>query len=108
MYSRECVSYAAFKVASTYGWPNYWARGGNNANQWPGNADRYGIHRGSTPKVGSVAVMMSGYYGHVAWVEEVHGNRIVVSDYNSDMRGNYARYETSASAFDTYIYFDQS
>ena len=33
---------------------------------------------------------------------------IVVSDYNSDMRGNYARYETSASAFDTYIYFDQS
>lgn len=108
MYSRECVSYVAFKVASTYGWPNYWTRGGNNANQWPGKADRYGIPRGSTPKVGSVAVMMSGYYGHVAWVEEVHGNRIVVSDYNSDMRGNYARYETSASAFDTYIYFDQS
>ena len=108
MYNRECVSYAAFKVASTYGWPNYWTRGGNNANQWPGKADRYGIPRGSTPKVGSVAVMMSGYYGHVAWVEEVHGNRIVVSDYNSDMRGNYARYETSASAFDTYIYFDQS
>lgn len=109
MYSRECVSYTAFKVASTYGWPSYWTRGGNNANQWPGKADRYGIPRGTTPKVGSVAVMMSGYYGHVAWVEEVKANgRIVVSDYNHDNRGNYARYETSASAFDTYIYFDQS
>ena len=109
MYNRECVSYAAFKVASTYGWPNYWTRGGNNANQWPGKADRYGIPRGATPKVGSVAVMMSGYYGHVAWVEEVNGDgTIVVSDYNSDYNGHYARYKTRASAFDTYIYFDQS
>ena len=109
MYNRECVSYAAFKVASTYGWPNYWTRGGNNANQWPGKADRYGIPRGATPKVGSVAVMMSGYYGHVAWVEEVNGDgTIVVSDYNSDYNGRYARYKTRASAFDTYIYFDQS
>ena len=109
MYNRECVSYAAFKVASTYGWPNYWTRGGNNANQWPGKADRYGIPRGTTPKVGSVAVMMSGYYGHVAWVEEVNGDgTIVVSDYNSDYNGHYARYKTRASAFDTYIYFDQS
>lgn len=107
MYSRECVSYTAFKVASTYGWPNYWTRGGNNANQWPGKADKYGIPRGSTPKVGSVAVMMSGYYGHVAWVEAVNGNTITVSDYNRDMKGNYSLYTTSASAFDTYIYFDQ-
>lgn len=105
MYNRECVSYAAYKVASTYGWPNYWTRGGNNANQWIAKAKRYGIKVSTTPAVGTVAAMNSGYYGHVAWVEEVRGNRIVVSDYNSKGNGTYARYETSASAFDGYIYF---
>lgn len=108
MYTRECVSYAAFRVNQSYGWPAYWTRGDNNAKQWPGKADAYGIPRGSTPKVGSVAVMTSGYYGHVAWVEAVNGNSITISDYNSDLAGNYNHYETSASAFDTYIYFDQA
>ena len=43
MYSRECVSYAAFKVASTYGWPSYWTRGGNDAKNWLGRARGYGL-----------------------------------------------------------------
>lgn len=107
MYSRECVSYAAFKVASTYGWPSYWTRGGNNAKNWLSKAKNYGIPTGSTPRAGSVAVMTSGYYGHVAWVEEVNGNRITISQYNADMQGTYSRVTTSASSFDGYIYFDQ-
>lgn len=109
MYSRECVSYAAFKVASTYGWPSYWTRGGNDAKNWLGRARGYGIPTGSTPKPGAVAVMRNGTYGHVAWVESVNPDGTFnYSDYNSDNRGNYAmHYNASPGLFDGYIYFAQ-
>lgn len=109
MYSRECVSYAAFKVASTYGWPSYWTRGGNDAKNWLGRARGYGIPTGSTPKPGAVAVMRNGTYGHVAWVESVNSDGTFnYSDYNSDNRGNYAmHYNASPGLFDGYIYFAQ-
>lgn len=109
MYSRECVSYAAFKVASTYGWPSYWTRGGNDAKNWLARANKYGIPTGSTPKPGSVAVMRNGTYGHVAWVESVNSDGTFnYSDYNSDNRGNYAmHYNASPAMFDGYIYFAQ-
>lgn len=109
MYSRECVSYAAFKVASTYGWPSYWTRGGNDANNWLGRARGYGIPTGSTPKPGAVAVMRNGTYGHVAWVESVNSDGTFnYSDYNSDNRGNYAmHYNANPGLFDGYIYFAQ-
>lgn len=108
MYSRECVSYVAYKVASTYGWPSYWTRGGNNAKQWPGKAKAYEIPTGSKPRVGSVGVITSGSYGHVVWVEAVDGDQITVSQYNGDgVSGLYSKVVTSASAYDTYIYFDQ-
>lgn len=107
MYNRECVSYVAYKVASTYGWPSYWTRGGNNAKQWPAKARAYGIPTSSTPKAGAAAVMYNGYYGHIAWVEAVNGNQVTISDYNLRNDGTYSRYVTSASTFDVYIYFDQ-
>lgn len=109
MYSRECVSYAAFKVASTYGWPSYWTRGGNDAKNWLGRARGYGIPTGSTPKPGAVAVMRNGTYGHVAWVESVNSDGTFnYSDYNSDNRGNYAmHYNANPGLFDGYIYFSQ-
>lgn len=109
MYSRECVSYAAFKVASTYGWPSYWTRGGNDAKNWLGRARGYGIPTGSTPKPGAVAVMRNGTYGHVAWVESVNSDGTFnYSDYNSDNRGNYAmHYNANPGLFDGYIYFAQ-
>ena len=109
MYSRECVSYAAFKVASTYGWPSYWTRGGNDAKNWLSRARGYGIPTGSTPKPGAVAVMRNGTYGHVAWVESVNSDGTFnYSDYNSDNRGNYAmHYNANPGLFDGYIYFAQ-
>ena len=107
MYSRECVSYVAYKVASTYGWPSYWPRGNNDAKNWLSRARNLGIPTSSTPKVGSVAVMTSGRWGHVAWVEAVDGNRIIISDFNRDLDGRYHEYSSSASSFDGYIYFDQ-
>lgn len=104
MYNRECVSYAAWKVHQRYGNMPYWG-GRGNANQWPGNARAAGIPTGSSPRVGAVAVMSGGYYGHVAWVEAVHGDTITVSQYNWGVAGEYSEMTVSAGAFDTYIYF---
>ncbi|MCL2038166.1 CHAP domain-containing protein [Candidatus Saccharibacteria bacterium] len=105
MYMRQCVSYTAFKVASTYGKMPYWG-GRGNANQWVNNARNAGIPTGSTPKVGSVGATSAGPYGHVVWVEQVSddGKKVYISQYNAGMDGNYSEQWISASAF-TYIYF---
>lgn len=106
MYSRQCVSYTAFKVAQAYGNMPYWG-GVGNANQWPGNARAAGIPTGSTPRVGSVAVVSSGQYGHTAWVEAINPNGTIrISHFNVNWTGNYAVWDNlSPSYFDTYIYF---
>lgn len=104
LYTRECVSYVAWKIHSTGRFvPNF--GGAGNANQWPSTAARYGISNGSTPKAGAAAVMHVGYYGHVMYVESVNGDgTITVSDYNLAWDGLYRRYTRSASGL-TYVYF---
>lgn len=106
MYTRQCVSYAAFKVQQAYGNMPYWG-GVGNANQWPGNARAAGIRTGSVPKAGAVGVVSSGPYGHVAWVEAVNPNGTIrISHYNVNWTGNYAVWDNlDPSFFDTYIYF---
>jgi peptidoglycan hydrolase CwlO-like protein len=83
MFNRECVSYAAYRVAASGRYMPYWG-GVGNAYEWPGNAQRAGIPIGYEPRVGSVAYMDIGYYGHVMYVEEIldGGARIRVSQYN--------------------------
>lgn len=104
LYSRQCVSYVAWKIWSTGRYVPHFM-GAGNANQWPSTAARHGITSGSTPKVGSAAVMMVGYYGHVMYVEAVHGDgTITVSDYNFAWDGLYRNYTRSASGL-TYVYF---
>ncbi|PID32496.1 hypothetical protein CR970_00275 [Candidatus Saccharibacteria bacterium] len=103
MYVRECVSYTAWKVHQTHGNMPYWG-GVGNANQWPRNARRAGIPTGTEPRVGSVAISMSGYYGHAMWVEQVNGHMIYVSQYNWDLRGHYSEMWLDGRNF-TYIYF---
>lgn len=104
LYTRECVSYVAWKVHSTGRFvPHFGGRG--NANQWPSTTARHGIPQGSQPKAGAAAVSMVGYYGHVMYVEAVHGDgTVTVSDYNLMWDGNYRIYRRSASGL-TYIYF---
>jgi len=107
MYNRECVSYTAWKVYSTYGYMPYWG-GRGNANEWPGDARSAGIPTGRTPQVGSVAIWNVGYYGHAMWVEAVNPDgSIYVSQYNYDYTGHYSEMLVSASkaASFTYIYF---
>ena len=104
LYTRECVSYVAWKIHSTGRYVPHFG-GAGNANQWPSTAARHGIPSGSTPKVGSAAVMNIGYYGHVMYVESVNGDgTITVSDYNFAWDGLYRHYTRSASGL-TYVYF---
>ena len=104
LYTRECVSYVAWKIHSTGRYVPHFG-GAGNANQWPSTAARHGISSGSTPKAGAAAVMSVGTYGHVMYVESVNGDgTITVSDYNFAWDGLYRNYTRSASGL-TYVYF---
>jgi surface antigen len=103
MYNRECVSYTAWKVYQKNGYMPYWG-GRGNANQWPSSARADGIATGSTPKAGSVAISMSGYYGHAMWVEQVSGSQIYVSQMKYDLAGSYSEMWVDGSNF-IYVYF---
>lgn len=104
LYTRQCVSYAAWKVWSTGRFvPHFGGMG--NANQWPATTARHGIPNGTTPKEGSVAVWYVGQYGHVMYVEKVNGDGTMwVSDYNWNWDGAYHYYRRSTAGL-TYIYF---
>lgn len=111
MYSRQCVSYTAWKVYQKNGYMPYWG-GVGNANQWPGNARAAGIPVSRTPRAGSVGVIMAGQYGHVVWVESVNSDGTInISQYNEYNAGgagwgHYSeRYNVSPGAYDWYIYF---
>jgi len=106
MYTRECVSYGAFKVDQAYGNMPYWG-GRGNANQWPANARAAGIKTSSVPAAGTIGVISSGTFGHVAWVESVNDDGTInISHFNIGWNGDYAEwYNLSPSFFDTYIYF---
>lgn len=108
LYNRECVSYTAWKVASTGRFVPHFG-GYGNANQWPSTTARYGILSGSTPKEGSVAIWYVGIYGHAMYVErDNRDGTILVSDYNNNADGGgwgrYHIYNRSAAGL-TYIYF---
>jgi peptidoglycan DL-endopeptidase CwlO len=106
MYNRECVSYTAWRVYQKNGSMPYWG-GVGNAYEWPGNADRAGIPRGSTPRPGSVGVMAGGPWGHVVWVESVNANGTInISQFNEGVTGHYSeRYNVNPATYYTYIYF---
>lgn len=107
---RQCVSYTAWKVLQRTGSaPMYWG----NAKQWPASAQRRGYTVSSTPRAGSVAVMTSGPYGHVAWVESVNANGTVnISQYNywlpNKPNGGWGYYSeftnVRPSTYQAYIY----
>lgn len=107
---RQCVSYTAWKVLQKTGKPAmYWG----NANQWPASARRVGYQTGGAPRAGSVAVMTTGPYGHVAWVESINPNGTLnISQYNYWLPGKsnggwgwYSEFRNvSPSTYQVYIY----
>lgn len=128
MYSRQCVSYTAWKAYQAYtlgltthnmpwwGGDRYVTINGQrvftsgHAKYWPTSARAAGIPVGTTPRKNSVGVITSGQYGHVVWVEDVNSNGTInVSQYNAWIPagwGHYSEvYNVSPSAYDYYIYF---
>lgn len=104
MYKRQCVSYAAWKVASSGRVMPMWS-GHGDAYLWDENARASGIPVDSTPRIADVAVDNSGYYGHVMFVEEVYGDgTILVSQYNADGAGHYSVERRTSSGL-SFIHF---
>lgn len=100
---RQCVSYVAWKIARETGiYYTNWGNGG----QWARSAINAGYQNlGSSPQPGSIAVMW-GNPGHVAWVEAVSGNQVLVSQYNYNYGAGYGMYSQmwlSINFFDQYV-----
>lgn len=118
MYNRECVSYVAWKVASTGRYMPHWGGAysngywGGNAYAWVHNADVANIPRGTHPRAGAAVVWGTddgvGPLGHVAYVDSVNGDgSIEVSQYNFGIHGAFTRMHVSASTVShlDFIYF---
>lgn len=104
MYQRQCVSYAAWKVAASGRQMPFWG-GRGNASSWDDNARADGIAVSSTPQVGSVAVSHAGGYGHVSYVEQVYGDGTIrISQYNAGWDGMYSEEKLSTSGL-VFIHF---
>ena len=99
---RQCASYVAWKIAKETGYYYKWGNGGIFA----GKAIAAGYQNlGGNPQPGSIAVMW-GDPGHVAWVEAVDGNQVLVSQYNWQINGQYGMYSEmwlNKSVFDQYV-----
>ena len=92
--------YCTYYVASRRAVPTGWG----NASSWYYNAQASGFRVGSSPIPGAIAWTPAGYYGHVAYVEQVSGGQVLISEMN--YAGNWNRVTSrwvSASSF-RYIY----
>lgn len=99
---RQCASYVAWRIAKETG--RYYSWG--NAVNFTANAKAAGYSEGG-PQAGSIAVMDGGAYGHVAWVESVSGNMVLISQYNWDYGAGYGMYSkmwVSSGIFDHYVH----
>ena len=103
MYSRQCTSFAAFRLSSVNGFELPAAYG--NANQWGYRAKREGYRVDQNPAIGSIAWDASGQYGHVAWVSNVLGDMIEIEEYNYGIREKYNRRIVKASSMTGFIHF---
>lgn len=89
---RQCVSYTAWKVATTGRYmPTNWVSGRGNAINWPENARNIGIPVDQSPQPGDIAILMIGEYGHAMYVEDVYDNgTMMISQYNFAWDGRYS------------------
>lgn len=72
----------------------------NNASDWAWQAERDGYTVSTTPISGSIAWK----YGHVAFVESVSGDTMVVSEANYDSRGSIRTIEVPVGSYSKFIY----
>ncbi len=74
-----------------------------NASAWPYQARRSGYQTGRTPAVGAIMVTHESRWGHVAYVEAVHGVTVTISEMNFSRWGRVNQRTLSAS-YGVYIY----
>ena len=103
MYSRQCTSFAAFRLSNVNGFEIPAAYG--NANEWGYRARREGYRVDNTPAVGSIAWSTAGIYGHVAWVSNVIGDEIEIEEYNYGIRESYNKRVVKANTMTGFIHF---
>ena len=99
---RQCASYVAWKIAKETGRYYRWGNGG----MFGYNAVNAGYQNlGGNPQPGSIAVI-HGNPGHVAWVEAVSGDKVLVSQYNYNYGAGWGMYSEmwlSKNFFDQYV-----
>ena len=103
MYSRQCTSFAAFRLSNVNGFEIPAAYG--NANEWGYRARREGYRVDNTPTIGSIAWSTAGTYGHVAWVSNVIGDQIEIEEYNYGIRESYNKRVVKANTMTGFIHF---
>ncbi len=74
-----------------------------NARDWMAHAKAEGYLTGSIPVAGAVAWTPQGWYGHVAYVEQVDGGQVLISEMNFAGWNRVSRRWVAATAFG-YIY----
>lgn len=103
MYSRQCTSFAAFRLSNVNGFEIPRAYG--NANEWGYRARREGYRVDNTPTIGSIAWSTTGTYGHVAWVSNVMGDQIEIEEYNYGYTEAYNKRSIKANTMTGFIHF---
>lgn len=109
LFARQCVSYAAWKMAVVYGVNVPGFGGSGHAYQWPSTlSGKFRID--SDPNgLGVVVVIpreMIGGVGHVAVVEKVYGDGwIRVSQYNWGVTGEYSQMDIKLTSGLQFIHF---
>lgn len=91
----NCTAYVASRVAV----PNSWG----NANSWFWSAQAAGWPTGGAPRVGAIATTRAGWWGHVALVEAIDGDNVLVSEMNYAGFNYISQRWTYAGEF-SYIY----
>ena len=100
-YYRNCTSYVAWRSAQK----GLEVPGLGNGGQWANNSWKYSeLSTGSVPKAGSFAVFTTGGYGHVAYVEDVSGSEVLVSEYNFVADGVFSQRWIPKSQPTRYVY----
>ena len=92
----QCTYYAASRRAI----PSYWG----NANSWFYNARAGGWRVGYVPAVHAIAWTSVGSFGHVAFVEQVSGSQVYISEMNFNGNWNRVTYRWVAANSFGYIY----
>ncbi len=91
-----CTYYVALRRSVPGGW--------GNANTWYYNAQASGFKVGSAPVPGAIAWTGAGYYGHVAYVENVSGSMVTISEMNYNGGWNRVTSRTVPASSFRYIY----